>query len=54
VRRNQKIGEFWLPLKDESITQVKIAGKNIMTVDYAHYEILGAIDPLCCEPGRYQ
>jgi hypothetical protein len=39
VRRNQKIGEFWLPLKDESITQIKIAGKNILTVDYAHYEI---------------
>jgi hypothetical protein len=41
VRRNQKIGEFWLPLKDESITQVKISGKNILTIDYAHYEILG-------------
>ena len=39
VRRNQKIGEFWLPLKDESIMQIKIVGKNILTIDYAHYEI---------------
>ncbi len=39
VRRNQKIGEFWLPLKDESVTQVKISGKNTLTIDYTHYEI---------------
>lgn len=39
VRRNQKLGEFWLPLKDESITQVKVAGKNILTIDHGHYEI---------------
>ena len=39
VRRNQKLGEFWLPLKDESITQVIIFGKNILTIDYDHYEI---------------
>ncbi len=39
VRRNQKIGEFWLPLKDESVTQVKFYGKNILTVEYAPYEI---------------
>lgn len=48
VRRYQKLGEFWLPLKDESITQVKIAGKNILTIDYAHYEIarVGVAVPL--------
>jgi hypothetical protein len=39
VRRNQKIGEFWMPLKDESMTQVRIFGKHILTVDYGHYEI---------------
>lgn len=46
VRRYQKLGEFWLPLKDESITQVKIAGKNILTIDYAHYEIARVGDPV--------
>lgn len=39
VRRFQKVGEFWLPLKDESTTQVRIAGTNFLTVDYDHYEI---------------
>lgn len=48
VRRYQKLGEFWLPLKDESVTQVKVAGKNILTIDYAHYEIarVGGAVPL--------
>jgi hypothetical protein len=40
VRRYQKLGEFWLPLKDESITQVRIFGKNILTIDYANYEVV--------------
>ncbi|MBI3951695.1 MAG: hypothetical protein HY314_14695 [Acidobacteria bacterium] len=40
VRRYQKIGEFWLSLKDESITQVRIFGKNILTIDYANYEVI--------------
>jgi hypothetical protein len=40
VRRYQKIGPFWLPLKDESTTQVRIFGTNILTIDYANYEIV--------------
>jgi Outer membrane lipoprotein-sorting protein len=39
VRRYQKIKEFWLPLKNESITQVRIFGKNVLTIDYDQYEI---------------
>jgi len=39
VRRYQKVGEFWLPLKDESVTQVRFAGTNILTVGYDHYEL---------------
>jgi len=39
VRRYQKIKEFWLPLKTESITQVRIFGKNILAIDYDQYEI---------------
>ncbi len=40
VRRYQKIGESWLPFSDESITQVRIFGKNIFTIDYQNYEVL--------------
>lgn len=39
VRRYQKIGEFWLPLKDETVTLVRIFGTNILTIDYESYEI---------------
>ena len=39
VRRYQKIGEFWLPLKNESITRVRFFGKNTLTTDYDNYEI---------------
>lgn len=37
VRRYQKVGEFWLPIKDESVTQVRFAGTNVLTVDYDNY-----------------
>jgi outer membrane lipoprotein-sorting protein len=39
VRRYQKIGEFWLPLKNESITRVRVFGKNTLTTEYDNYEI---------------
>ena len=34
VRQYQKIGDFWLPLKDESITHLKIVGTKILTIEY--------------------
>lgn len=34
VRRYQKIGEFWLPLKDETAVDVKLYGKKILTIDH--------------------
>ena len=39
VRQYQKIGEFWLPLKNESISRVRLFGKNTLTTDYENYEI---------------
>lgn len=42
VRRYQKLKEFWLPLKNESITQVRMVGMNILTIDYDQYEITRA------------
>ncbi len=41
VRRYQKIGEFWLPLKDETITELKIHGKKILTIDHQDYTVNG-------------
>jgi outer membrane lipoprotein-sorting protein len=42
VRRYQKIGDFWLPLRDESVSHVKILGKHTLTIDYDNYEIVHA------------
>lgn len=39
VRRYQKIGELWFPLKDESVTHVRIYGKKILTIDHADYKV---------------
>ncbi len=42
VRRYQKIGEFWLPLKDETITELRIHGKKILTINHQDYTVNGA------------
>ena len=39
VRRYQKIKDFWLPLKNESITQVRGFGINILTINYDQFDI---------------
>ena len=40
VRRYQKIGDFWVPLQDLSVSQVRIAGKGTLTIDHHDYQIL--------------
>lgn len=39
IRRYQKVGDFWLPLKDESTTQVRFVGTNFLTIDYERYDL---------------
>ena len=39
VRRYQKIGEFWLPLKDETSVHVRFYGSKILTIDHERYTI---------------
>lgn len=41
VRRYQRIDGFWLPLRDETITDVRLIGRNIFTIDHGSYEING-------------
>jgi hypothetical protein len=38
----QKIGEFWLPLKNESVSVVRGGGRALLTIKYQNYEILAA------------
>lgn len=39
VRRYQKIGGFWLPLKDETSVHVRLYGTKILTIDHERYTI---------------
>jgi hypothetical protein len=38
----EKIGEFWLPVRNETKTQVRIVGSSVLTIVYRDYEILNA------------
>lgn len=38
----EKIGEFWLPARSETNTQVRILGHSVLTIVYGDYEILSA------------
>jgi hypothetical protein len=39
VRQYQKIGNFWLPFRDETFVDVAIYGQRIFTVDHQQYVI---------------
>lgn len=44
VRQYQKIDGFWVPLRDETLVDVKIHGKKIFTIDHDGYSINGDAD----------
>jgi hypothetical protein len=37
VRSYRKVGSQWLPSRNESITKVKISGRNVLTIEYGTY-----------------
>ncbi len=42
VRRYQKLGDFWLPLKDETFVDLRIYGRKTLTIDHQDYAVNGA------------
>jgi hypothetical protein len=42
VREYQKIGGFWLPLRDETFVQVRMYGQKVLTIDHQNYSIASA------------
>jgi hypothetical protein len=38
--RNSRVGSFWLPEENQSITKVRIGGRAVMTIRYGPYQIL--------------
>ena len=39
VRQYQKIGSFWLPQRDMTFVQVRLAGKKALTIDHQDYSV---------------
>lgn len=39
VRQYQKIGEFWVPSRDETIVHMRLLGKKLFTIDHEEYSI---------------
>jgi hypothetical protein len=39
VRLYQKIDEFWLPQKDQTLVQVRLYGKKVLTIDHRDYVV---------------
>ena len=39
VSQYQKIGQFWLPLKDQTSVHVKFYGRRILTVEHQSYSL---------------
>jgi len=37
-----RIAGFWLPVHNESVTQVRMGGKAILTIEYTNYQVTGA------------
>jgi hypothetical protein len=35
----KKFGDFWLPVHNESVTQVRLGGKATLTIDYDEYQV---------------
>jgi hypothetical protein len=39
VRQYQKIDGFWLPQKDQTLVQVRLYGKKVLTIDHVDYVV---------------
>jgi hypothetical protein len=39
VRQYQKIDEFWLPEKDQTLVQVRMYGKKVLTIEHQNYVV---------------
>jgi hypothetical protein len=37
-----KVGDFWLPKKNESVSYIRLGGKATLTIDYENYRVNGS------------
>ena len=46
TRHYQKIGGTWLPLRDQTVSQVRLFGENVLTIDHADYKVSVRLEPI--------
>jgi hypothetical protein len=44
VRQYQKIDGFWLPQRDETLVQVRLYGKKVLTIEHHDYVVNGGLN----------
>jgi hypothetical protein len=44
VRYYDKVGDFWLPVRDETVSQVRLWGTNTLTVEYGNYRVVPGVE----------
>jgi hypothetical protein len=50
VREYQKLDGFWLPQRDETVVDVRIYGKKVLTIDHRDYTLKGVPPAAACLP----
>jgi len=52
VRQYEKIGDFWLPIKDETLVDIKLYGRKILRIEHHIDSINGVVSrPSPADPG---
>jgi len=44
VYRYKRVGDFWLPALNETVTNVRIFGRSLLTIQYKDYNVTDALD----------
>jgi len=39
---NKKVGDFWLPARNETATELRLLGRSLLTIEYKDYELTEA------------
>ncbi len=48
----QKLGDFWLPARNETLSRVRIFGQSLLTIEYKDYELTKVRSLQAASPGE--
>ena len=52
VARYERVGEFWLPAVNKSVTQVRIFGRSLLTIKYQDYDLAKTLNAKSAAPAK--